>query len=57
LQNTYTQTTAVCLMRCIIQTQGNGIYVIVFFTVALEIMEVGLTVIVERKGCKWHCEM
>jgi len=52
LQNTYTQTTAVCLMRCIIQTQGNGIYVIVFFTVALEIMEVGLTVIVERKGCK-----
>lgn len=57
LQNTYTQTTAVCQMRWITQTQGNGTHVIVFFTVALEIMEFSLTVIVERKGCKWHCEM
>ncbi len=49
LQNTYTQTTAVWQMRRITQTCGNGIYVIVFFTVTLDITEFSLAVIAEKR--------
>lgn len=53
----HTQATSVCQKWKITKTQGNGICVSVFFTVALEILEFSWTVIVVRKGCKWHCEM